>query len=139
VDDERRALIRARLKKAERKLLAGRSDLDAGRFEEAASRAYYVMFHAARALLAAQGISARTHSGLAAVFAEHFVRPGEVNVELGRWLGQGRRAREVGDYDDFLTIEQDEAAQAVDRAGRFLEAARGWLMRQGYAEEAGSG
>jgi uncharacterized protein (UPF0332 family) len=61
------------------------------------------------------------------MFAEHFVRTGDLDAQLGRWLGQTRRAREVGDYDDFLAVEADEAAQAVDRAGRFLAEVRRWL------------
>jgi len=65
VDEERRALVGARLTKAARKLEAARADLAADRPDEAASRAYYAMFHGARALLAARGLSARTHAGLA--------------------------------------------------------------------------
>lgn len=127
MDEERRAIVRARLKKADGKIAAAVADLAAARYDDAASRAYYAMFHAARALLAARGVTARSHSGLAALFAEHFVRAGELDVQLGRWLGQGRRAREVGDYDDFLEIQADEATQAVSRAREFLETSRRWL------------
>jgi uncharacterized protein (UPF0332 family) len=117
-----------------RKLAAARADLDAARWDESASRAYYAMFHAARALLAARGLSARTHSGLAAVFAEHFVRTGAVDARLGRWLGQGRRARELGDYDDFLELEPEEARESVDRAASFVDASRTWLSAQGVRD-----
>jgi hypothetical protein len=127
MDEERRAIVRARLTKAEGKLAAARADLAAGRCDDAASRAYYAMFHAARALLAAKGLTARSHAGLAAVFGEHLVRSGDVDVQLGRWLGQGRRTREIGDYDDFLAVEEDEAKEAVSRAERFLDEARRWL------------
>ena len=133
MDEERRALVGARLTKAARKLEAARADLAADRPDEAASRAYYAMFHGARALLAARGLSARTHAGLAAVFAEHFVRPGEVDPRLGRWLGQGRRARETGDYDDFLSLEPEEAVTAVEHAVRFLDEARAWLAAHGFS------
>ena len=91
--EERRAIVSARLTKAEGKIAAARPDLDAGRYDDAASRAYYAMFHGARAMLAAKGLSARSHSGLAAVSGEHLVRSGEVDAQLGRWLGQGRRPR----------------------------------------------
>ena len=74
MDEERRALVSARLAKAARKLAAARADIEAARWDEAASRAYYAMFHAARALLAARGVSARTHAGLAAVFADELIR-----------------------------------------------------------------
>jgi len=133
VDEERGALVRARLTKAERKLAAARADLEASRFDEAVSRAYYAMFHAVRAALAARGVQAKTHSGLAALFAEQLVRTGEIDAELGRWLGQARRNREIGDYDDFLAIDPEEAVEAVSRASMFLEELRAWLARSGYA------
>jgi len=87
----------------------------ASRFDEDVSRAYYAMFHAVRAALAARGVQAKTHSGLAALFAEQLVRTGEIDAELGRWLGQARRNREIGDYDDFLAIDPEEAVEAVSR------------------------
>ena len=132
MDEERGAIVRARLNKSEGKIAAARADLAAGRCDDAASRAYYAMFHAARALLAAKGLTVRSHSGLAAVFGEHFIRSGEVDVQLGRWLGQGRRIREIGDYDDFLAVEDDEAKEAVSRAQRFLDEVHRWLVRHGY-------
>jgi uncharacterized protein (UPF0332 family) len=52
VDEERSALVRTRLTKADQKLAAARADLDAARFDDAAARAYYAMFHGARALFA---------------------------------------------------------------------------------------
>jgi len=132
MDEERRAIVRARLKKAAAKLATAAADLAEARYDDAASRAYYAMFHAARALLAARGLTARSHAGVAAVFAEHFVRTGALDVQLGRWLGQGRRTREIGDYDDFLEIEPDEATQAVGRARQFLDEARRWLTADGW-------
>ena len=131
MDEERRAVVHARLTKAAAKLVTAAADLDAARYDDAASRAYYSMFHAARALLAARGLTARSHSGLAAVFAEHFVRSGEIDVQFGRWLGQARRNREIGDYDDVLGIEPEEAAEAVARAGQFLDEVRRWLAASG--------
>lgn len=132
MDAERHAIVHARLIKPESKIATAQADLAAARYDDAASRAYYAMFHTTRALLAAKGLNARTHSGLAAVFAEHFVRTGELDAEFGRWIGQGRRTREVGDYDDFLTVEADEATEVVTRATRFLDEARRWLSGQGY-------
>jgi len=132
MDEERRAIVGARLKKADGKIAAADADLVAARYDDAASRAYYAMFHATRALLAARGLTARSHSGLAALFAEHFVRSGDLDVQFGRWLGQGRRTREIGDYDDFLEIEPAEATQAVSRARQFLNEARRWLAANGW-------
>lgn len=44
MDEERGAIVRARLNKSEGKIAAARADLAAGRCDDAASRAYYAMF-----------------------------------------------------------------------------------------------
>lgn len=75
------------------------------------------------------------YSGLIAVFAEHFVRTGTVSAQLGQWLGQTRRAREVADYDDFLSVEEEEATMAVDRARRFLDEAKRSLSAEGFSSD----
>jgi hypothetical protein len=48
--------------------------------------------------------------------------------------GWGRVAgiREIGDYDDFLAVEDDEVKEAVSRAQRFLDEVHRWLVRHGY-------
>ena len=50
-------VARALLAKARESLESARADLEAGRLNGASSRAYYAMFHAARAALEARGIA----------------------------------------------------------------------------------
>lgn len=64
----------------------------------AASRAYYVMFHASRALLFSAGMEARTHRGVVTLLTEHYVRPGALSPKLGRMLSRTQRDREDADY-----------------------------------------
>ena len=54
MDEERSAIVRARLTKAAGRLATADADLAAARYDDAASRAYYAMFRAARARLAAR-------------------------------------------------------------------------------------
>jgi len=65
-----------------RRLLAASAHLRAGGFhDDAVSRAYYAVFHAACALLASIGRTVRTHDGLRAAIAQHFVKPGLLDAK----------------------------------------------------------
>lgn len=67
--------------------------------QNAVSRAYYAMMHAANAALAMKGLQAKTHKGTQTLFNEHLVRAGEVDKQRGRDLVRGQRRRTSADYD----------------------------------------
>ena len=72
------AAIKERLDKARRKLQSAEHCLAAGDFEDATSRAYYAMFHAAHAALMPFRVSTKSHKGLAAMLSLHRVKPGHL-------------------------------------------------------------
>lgn len=65
-----------------------------GEYREAVSDVYYAVFHIARAALAASGIEARRHTGVASHFAEVFVKTDKVDKELSRTLMRGLQLRQ---------------------------------------------
>jgi uncharacterized protein (UPF0332 family) len=66
------------LEKASAILDAARLLYENGQHGFAAARAYYAMFYVAEALLLGDGLSYSRHSGVAAVFGEHFAKTGRV-------------------------------------------------------------
>ena len=83
--------------------------MDDGDFEGACKRAYYCMFDAAQAVLAAaaprlNAAMAKTHRGLIAAFSEHVVKAGLLPAELGRSLNQVGRIRLLADYTRYARI-----------------------------------
>jgi hypothetical protein len=90
----------------------------------AASRAYYAVFHAARALLFTAGIEPKSHRGLVALVGEHFVKPGRLSPELGRVLSRMQRDREDADYLSGAVFTPAETAEMLTRAEQFLAAVR---------------
>lgn len=105
--------------------------LDTGDADGACNRAYYAMFDAARAALRASGSPveaevARTHNGLITAFSLHLVKSGRVPVAYGRMLNRAEELRLVADYKGD-PVDPDDAAWAVDEAGRFVE-----LMRETF-------
>jgi uncharacterized protein (UPF0332 family) len=90
----------------------------------AASRAYYVVLHAARALLFSIGLEIKTHSGLVSMLGEHFVRPGRLSPELGRLVSRMQRDREDADYATGAVFTREEAGRMLADAETFLAEAR---------------
>ena len=54
----------------------------------AVSRAYYSMFHGARALLLMKEIIPKKHSGVISMFGLHFVKEGDIEEFYGKIFGR---------------------------------------------------
>lgn len=109
---------------ASARLLLQTDDLDG-----ACNRAYYAMFHAARAALIAAGVAdagGKTHSGVIAAFGLHLVKSGAFPVELGRSLNHVEHVRMIADYRNEA-VGIDDVRAAVDQAAAFVEAVQSQL------------
>ena len=91
------------------------------RLKAAANRAYYSMFHAAQAALAAFNLNVpKTHAGTINQFGEHLVNTGRVDRRLGRYITKASDLRLDSDYDAFATIEQPQVSEMVQNAEAFV-------------------
>ena len=119
------------MSKAAHACASARLLLQADDVEGACNRAYYAMFHAARAaLIAARApdIGGKTHSGVIAAFGLHLVKNGPFPVELGRSLNHVEHVRTIADYRDEA-VDVDDARMAIDEAETFVEAIRAQLAK----------
>ena len=94
------------------------------RVESAISRAYYAIFHAARAALYANDSHPITHRGVKTEFGRLLVKPGVVEKEYNTILQEARDQRQVADYEagelDLLpSIEL--ARDIVAKAKKFID------------------
>lgn len=92
--------------------------------DASASRAYYAAFYAVSALFALQGKTFKKHRAVEAAVHRSLVNAGTWPVELGATFSWLVRMRNTGDYGRGIHVSQDEAQEAVDRAGRILQAVR---------------
>lgn len=90
----------------------------------AASRAYYAVFHAARALLVSAGLEVKTHRGVVSMLGDHFVRSGRLSPDMGRLVSRMQRDREDADYEPGAVFTAEEAARLINDAESFLQSAR---------------
>ncbi|MBS3907683.1 MAG: HEPN domain-containing protein [Syntrophaceae bacterium] len=123
-------LIVIQIEKSNEKLKAARVLLKEGFVDDAISRAYYSMFHAASAVLFAEGITVESHSALKTMFGLHFVKTGKIDKKYGRWLNKLKDERENGDYDIFTSFDCKDAGDDIKEAEKFLEEMKKYLFRQ---------
>ncbi len=75
-------------------------------YEDAISRSYYAMYHAAMAVLFLKGIKTKTHKGLIMKFGLEFVSKGYVDDMLGKAFSTAREEREYADYNINVEISK---------------------------------
>lgn len=119
--------IAANLERAETNLKAAKQLADQGYYDIAASRAYYVAFYTANALLLKGNLDTTKHSGAIALIHQHFVKAGKLDKEQGKNLNWLFELRSVGDYGVAVHVAAGEASRAVLVAERFLESVKQML------------
>lgn len=120
-----------RLSRAREALRDGDLLLKGGSLTGAMSRLYYAAFYTARAVLATRGMDAKRHSGVIALFQQHFVKTGLVQADVAKVLPRSFERRQDSDYADFTVLELAEVSSLradvsdfVDACARFVERAR---------------
>ncbi len=121
MSEENNDQIRALQEKSEQALSDAELLLENGSVEATVNRGYYAVFQIARAALLTKGESPNTHSGVIRRFGYHFVRTGQVPDEVGDTLTTAQSMRGRADYDAPADLDQEDAANLVEDARRFLE------------------
>jgi uncharacterized protein (UPF0332 family) len=92
-----------------------------GELEDAASRAYYAMFYAARAVLLTKGIKAKTHTGTISMFGEHIIKKGLLNEEFADTFRKAFDLRQKSDYEIFAELDEELVRETINDAKKFIE------------------
>ncbi len=114
--------LNAIMAKAHEKLAAANRELSGGFYGEAASRAYYAVFHALSAVLATQGLSFSSHSQTLGGFNKHFVKTAIFPAETTRKLQRLFEDRQIADYDWIHTVDAETAEDDVNAASEIVKA-----------------
>jgi hypothetical protein len=87
----------------------------------AVNRLYYACFYAVSALLLAEGYSSPKHSGVRALFDQHWIVPERLPKHMGRLYRRLFDARQKGDYADVVTFDRAEVSTWVSETETFVE------------------
>jgi uncharacterized protein (UPF0332 family) len=126
-DENRGSNAREEIRVATDALRAAEALLDLGLLRDAVSRAYYAAFHAARALLLWRGHQVKTHGGLARLFHEHVVAPGDLPSRFDGVLMRLMGLRGASDYALAFTMSADDVRAELRGARDLVEAAAALL------------
>lgn len=119
--NESAELINYRREKAASTLADAKLLLEAGSLSSAVNRIYYALFYEITALLLTKGLSSSKHSGIRTLFNEHFVRPGVVSSEAGRFFSSMFDFRQKSDYGDFAVFEEPKVRSWIGQTEAVLK------------------
>lgn len=113
-------LIKYRLERAfesfdEAKVLAENAHWNA-----ATNRLYYSSFYAINALFTKKGIITKTHTGTKNQFHLHFIKTELIDKNQGSLYSKLFSLRNIGDYEDFITYEQETIEPLFSQVEDFL-------------------
>ena len=114
MDDEQKELLKA----AKSKLSVAEKLLEQEDLADSVSRAYYGMFHAARALLLEEDSKPKTHQGVVSELGKLF--RDQIDPELVSEMSQIQSLREDADYEPYFTIQKERAEEVIEYASRFI-------------------
>ncbi len=115
------------LNKADHALVVARDLMEQGHVPDAASKIYYAMFYAAKALLTAEGIDVVKHSAVESAFGYYFAKPGRINAKYHKMLMNARKIREIADYDIDAEIVEPVASLKLGEGSEFIGAIKTFL------------
>ena len=106
-----------------------------GYSDDAVSRAYSAILHAAKAALLVHDVAVASHAGLRRMFGKHLIRTGRIEQPWTKHLAKSSDDRLTADYDSGICFADDEARLECERAREFAERIRAYLLASGLTEQ----
>ena len=116
-----RRFVEASLLRAEKALRSAKLLLDNNEIEDAVSRAYYAMFHAAKAILYSKDVKTKTHKGTVSSFGEHVVKTGILDEEYADMLRKAFDLRQKSDYEIYTELDEELVRETVNNAEKLIK------------------
>lgn len=119
--EERRTLVEKELERACETFEEIEVLRQAGKWNGAANRVYYSVFHAVNALLINDGIQTVRHKSSHALFSQNYIKTGILPLEFGKLYNNLQTLREKSDYNCFYDVDEQDINEGTELARRFIE------------------
>lgn len=129
--DSSKEEIKKEFERAEKSLKSAQVLLKDNLLEDAISRAYYAILHAAKAALLVESINVESHRAVRRLFGQHLIQTGKINVKYSIILAEEQDDRYLADYDVVFSPEKEQCQKRVEDAENFLGAIKEHLKKQG--------
>ncbi len=121
-----------------REILRGRKSLSSAKklfeeelFEDAISRSYYSILHAAKAVLLTQDVRIDSHDAVKRLFGMYLVKTGKIDPIYSKILREEQDDRYLSDYDVAFLPEAEQVEKRIRDAEYFLDTMVEYLKKQG--------
>ncbi len=121
-DEERNLVVRKELERAHETFEEIEVMRQAAKWNGAANRIYYSVFHAVNALLINDGLQSVRHKGSHALFSQHYIKTGKLPIDFGRFYNNLQTLREKSDYNCFYDVEEQDVIDGMEKAISFIDA-----------------
>ncbi|MBI3184585.1 MAG: HEPN domain-containing protein [Myxococcales bacterium] len=122
--ENRRLAIDEELVAMDENLAAARALIGLNLLRPAMTRVYYAVFHAARALLFAEGIEPKSHEGVQHLFNLHYVKAGRIEPVWNRVYSRLQKFREEADYGSAFVLDREGLEEELAAAAELCQLAR---------------
>ncbi len=119
-DNERQTIVRMEIEKAHKTFEDMEFCAHKQRWEAAANRLYYAIFHAVSALLIKDGHTVKSHRGILSQFGQHYVRTGVFSRNEGSLLSDLVIMRDNADYNLFYEADEEKISPYVEPTRHFI-------------------
>ena len=113
--------IELQLLLAEESLEEAKILFERGHYIGAVSRAYYSMFHSAKALLLSKGLNPKKHRGILKMIGLEFVKTGILDDIYAQYYKYAFDLRQEADYGSAFEIGKEKAETVIIYAEKFLD------------------
>ena len=100
-------------------------------YGDAISRAYYAVFHGAKALLLVHDVTADTHASVRRMFGLHLIKVKRLETQWAAQLAETLDDRLAADYDPEAVFSEKEVRRQCRQMRAFLARARRYLLANG--------
>jgi uncharacterized protein (UPF0332 family) len=121
--------VTAELLRAEKSLKAAKVLLDDDLLEDALSRTYYAILHAARAVLLSEGVRVSSHKAVRRLFGQYLIKTDKLSKKYATILAEEQDDRYLADYDVVFSPEKERVQKRIMDAKEFLEAMKKFLQK----------
>ena len=129
-EEEKQALVKYRLERANESMKAAHLLLDNKLFIPAMNRIYYSMFYSVQALLVLDEKAFSKHGQVKAYFNKEFIKSGIFPKEFGKLFNAVFEYRQKFDYVDLLIPEEELISDYIAEAQRFIDRISSFLDKK---------
>jgi len=106
-----------------------KKDFEHGFFGDAASRAYYAVFHAISAVLATKGLTFSSHTQTIGAFNRECVKNGIFPADTNRIIQRIFADRHTADYDIEIAVDEPMSKQDISDAESVLNLCKEYIEK----------